>query len=406
MIKIKNSLNLLAILTLFFLALAQSTQARERRTLEVWTSSENIKRAIEALVNDFEKKYDTDVRVTVLNRELTTQFQTAGLSQKGPDILCWAHDVIGELASSGLIEPINISPELAEAFLPQALDAFRFDGKIYGYPYDIESIAFIYNPTLLASPPENIEELIDFSHRFRRENPNKFGFLYEIKNFFFSFPIIAAGGGEIFKRDDEERLIPNQLALAGPEIIKNVEVLNRFVQEGVIPFSTDRSIAFELFKQGRLAAMIDGPWAISELERSRVDYRVAPIPKVRGKDARPFLGTHGFMIRRSSSNKILAKELIENYLVTKKGIVTLYKNDPRAPSREDSLNEIRKMLPKNQAKHLDAFLKSSENALPMPNIPQMSAVWPMMEQALTFIMQSKRPPQKVLENAVNNFANE
>lgn len=368
--------------------------------LEIWTSSENIKKALEKLTPAFEKKYQAKVQVTVLNKELKTQFQTAGLTSKGPDILCWAHDVVGELASSGLIEPIIMPPELKTAFVDHALESFKYDGKYFGYPYDVESLALITNPTLMPEAPKSFESLYESALNIRKSNSNNFGFLYDIKSFFFSFPLLAAGGGEVFEKDEFGRPQTNRPGLASQQMIQNAHFLQKLVKSGVIASSTDRSIAFELFQNGRLAAMIDGPWAISDLKKSHIPFEVSPLPTLNGHPARPFLGTHGFMIRRSSDVKKLAKELIENYLVTKEGIAELYRQDPRSPSRKDSLEILKKELSSRDIAILKAFLASAENAVPMPNIPEMGAIWPVMGEALEFMIQNQKEPKEVLPRAV------
>lgn len=377
-----------------------------RIQLEIWTASENVKRALDTLVKPFEKDYQARVRVTVLNRELTTQFQTAGLSGKGPDILIWAHDVVGELATSGLIEPIALPPHLRAALVDSALDAFTYDGRLFGYPFNVESVAFIRNPDILSNLPKSLEELKKEAQKISKQNTNHYGFLYDVQNFFFSFPILAAGKGVVFESDELGRVNPQRPGLASKEMIENANFLQRLVRSGVLPASTDRSIAFEMFTAGRLGAMIDGPWAIRDLIRSQVPFIVSPIPQVNGLPARPFLGGQGFMIRRSSPQKLLAKELVENYLVTAEGIAELYRQDPRTPARQDSLALLKEELSAQQLEILNAFIQSAENALPMPNIPEMGAVWPAMGQALNFILNQNRDPAEVLKQTVRNLVQE
>ena len=127
--------------------------------IHIWTSSENVARALDTLTPNFERDFGVKVITSVLNKDLTTQFKTAVIAGKGPDIFCWANDVVGELASSGLIEPIIMPPAMREQFLESALDSFTFDGKLYGYPYDIEAVALIRNTALLPQAPETFENI-------------------------------------------------------------------------------------------------------------------------------------------------------------------------------------------------------------------------------------------------------
>ncbi len=367
-----------------------------KEKLVVWTSSEHVKLAIDTVAERFEDDFEVEVEVLVLNKDLTSQFKTAAVSGKGPDIFTWAHDVVGELASSGLIEPVNISSGLQKAFIPVALDAFRYKGKIYGYPYDLEAIALIYNKDIMSDVPKSMEELVEFSKKLKRRKPNLYGFLYDIGNFFFSFPFLSANGGYIFKKEKGQTNVFD-IGLANDGAIAGGKFIASLVKDEVIPESTDRSIAFNLMKKGELAATIDGPWSMTDLKKSGINFRVAPIPTLNGGRPKPFVGTHGFIVRRSSDKKALAKEFIENYLVTKAGIMTLYEIDPRGPSRMDVVKELEGEV------HLKQFLDSAASGVPMPNVPQMGAVWGAMSTALRFIINGEKKPRKSLHDAVEQI---
>lgn len=390
------------LLSLCFLFLTLGAHSSEN-VIEIWTSSENIKNALSKQARAFEEKYQTKVLITVLNKELKTQFQTAGLSQKGPDILCWAHDVVGELANSGLIEPIVMNPDLRKKLVSQAVEAFSYEGNLYGYPYALESLALMTNRNLLPEVPNSFEELAKISQAIRLKNSQHYGVLFELKSFYFSYPLLAAGTDGIFERDDQGRLLPAQPTINSPAMVANAQFLQSLARDSIVPSSVDRSIAFELFTQGKVAAIIDGPWAIADLVKSGVDFEVSPLPTLNENHSRPFLGTHGFMLRRSSKNKQLALELIERYLMTKEGIAEIYRHDPRSPTRADSLELLKADLSVKEIKRLEAFLQSAENGLAMPNIPQMGAVWPVMGEALEYIIQSLRPPEEVLPLALKKL---
>src|SRR3989339_2281746 len=243
------------------------------KTLSIWTSNENVKKAILSMAAQFEKEYQTKVEVNVLNKDLTTQFKTAALTSKGPDILCWAHDVIGELAESGLIEPITLPPSLKNQFLPVALNAFTYNGKLFGYPYDLEAVALIYNKALLPNVPTSLEALAKLAKEINNNGKNQYGFLYDLNNFFFSFPILASNGGYIFK-DRSGSLDVTDIGLDNPGTLAGAKFISYLVKEGIIPPSTDRSIAFDKMKAGSLAATIDGPWSLSDMRKSNIKYGI------------------------------------------------------------------------------------------------------------------------------------
>ncbi len=384
------------ILISFFMLLStlslatNNTHSKEK--LVLWTSNEHIKKAVDSVAMKFKKDFDTEVDVVVLNRKLTSKFQTAAMAGKGPDILTWAHDVVGELAASGLIEPLSIAKSLENSFFKVAIDAFTYKGRLYGYPYDLEALGLIYNKKFVKSAPKSWEELIRISKRIRKENPKNFGMLYNIGDFFFSFPLLSARGGHVFKTKNG-KIDVHDVGLANTGAIEGGELISRLVKEKIVPASTDRSIAFNKMKKGELAMTIDGPWAISDLLKSGIEFGVSPIPSYKGMPSRPFVGVHGFMIRRSSKKKELAREFVENYLVTKKGILGLYKLDPRGPSRKDVLLEL------SDDPYLQGFVKSAAVGIPMPNVPQMSVVWTAMKSALRLITSGKELPKQALLGA-------
>ncbi len=362
-------------------------------SLSLWTSSENVKKAVEAAARPFEKEFKVKLQIEILTKDLTTQFKTAALAGKGPDIFAWAHDMVGELVTSGLLESITLSNAFKERFLPVAINGFTYKNKLYGYPYDIEAVALIYNKALVYEVPKNMESLIEFATNFNKKAPgDSYGFLYDYSNFFFSFPFFTAGGGYIFY-DGKSGINVNDIGLANEGAVNAGKLLYQLVSDQVIPESTNRNIAIEKMKNQKLAMTIDGPWSIKDLRNSGVDFGVAPIPPLNGGKPKPFVGIHGFMIRRSSSNKLLAKELIENYLVSDKGLAMIFKMDPRIPP----LKNIAHIIDKEPS--FQGFLASASNGIPMPNVPEMGAVWGTMAHAIKLIIKGNKKPEAALSMA-------
>lgn len=390
----KRYKSLLSALAIVFLAMPANA------TIQIWTSSENVARALKSLTPKFEQSYGERVKITILNKDLTTQFKTAAIAGKGPDILCWANDVVGELASSGLIEPLLIDKDLKNSFYPSALKSFTFEGKLYGYPYDVESVALIRNTSIRKESFDSFEELFNWSKG--QGDRDQYPFLFDIKNFYFNYMFLSAGGGYIFaEQKDRGRtsLNPVDIGLANNGAVKGVEYLKSLTQNKIISTSVNRNIAFEKMLKGRLAITIDGPWAIKDLERAKIPYSVDPLPSLGGNIPRPLVGTHGFIIRRSSRKKELAKELIEKFFVTAEGLATLYEEDPRGPARPDTLEILKHRLSKKALRNLKAFSMSAMSGTPMPNISAMGPVWNAMGAALELILQKNQNTRGTLEKA-------
>jgi hypothetical protein len=70
---------------------------------------------------------------------------------KGPDVVIWAHEKVGEWADAGLIAPVEVSNEFLGKFSPKAWEAVIHKGRVWGYPVALET-ALIYNKKLLEGP--------------------------------------------------------------------------------------------------------------------------------------------------------------------------------------------------------------------------------------------------------------
>lgn len=363
--------------------------------LEIWTSSEAVRNALTSVKTNFEKEYSAKVNILVLNKDLTNQFKTAALSGKGPDILVWAHDVIGELAESGLIEPTTIPPNLKKELHPIALKAFTYKGKLYGYPYALESVALICNQKLVQVMPQSLNDLKKMALTHKNRDGESFGFLYDIQSFFFSFPILAAGDGHIFA-DKNGTLDTSDIGLHGSGFIRGLSFLKSLVDEKIIPISIDRGIAMTKMKAGLLACTIDGPWAINELISAGLTLKISPIPPLDGNQAKPFVGAQGLFVRRGTKNSLLAFEFIEKSVLTLEGIEAIYRFDPRIPVRSDVIAKL-----KNEFPYLAPFEESASHGIPMPNIPQMGAVWSAMGPAINLSLSGRDDINAALLKAHN-----
>src|SRR5438552_3632416 len=95
---------LAALLTLA--ACATPAGAQEDLKLLVWINGDKGYNGLQRVGDAF--RAQSGVRVIVEHPEDTpAKFQQAAGAGKGPDIFCWAHDRVGELAKSGLIVPIK-----------------------------------------------------------------------------------------------------------------------------------------------------------------------------------------------------------------------------------------------------------------------------------------------------------
>ena len=84
--------------------------------LLVWINGDKGYRGLAEVGKRFEKDLGIPVKVEV-PEGLTDKFQTAAQSGKGPDIVFWAQDRIGEWADAGLLKPLEIKDDFKANFI-------------------------------------------------------------------------------------------------------------------------------------------------------------------------------------------------------------------------------------------------------------------------------------------------
>ena len=118
------------------------------------------------------KKFEEEMGVPVkieTQEGITDKFQAAAQTGKGPDIIFWAHDRIGEWADAGLLQPLDIKDDFKATMIPMSWDAVTHNGKIWGYPAALECVSLICNKKIVSGKPPT--QLRNFPHSPRNSRP-------------------------------------------------------------------------------------------------------------------------------------------------------------------------------------------------------------------------------------------
>ncbi|MGC8963645.1 MAG: sugar ABC transporter substrate-binding protein [Candidatus Bipolaricaulaceae bacterium] len=324
------------------------------------------------------------------------QFVTAAPTGEGPDLIIGAHDWVGELAASGLLAEIILPPELAAQFDPVSLEAFVY-GRLYGLPYAREGVGLLYNKALVKEVPATFEELIELARKLTDPTVPQYGFVVQNPDPYHEFPFLSALGGYIFGYDKEGKLNPCDVGLDSPGAIAGAEILQSLFKEGLIPAGLDWDTWTSLFTEGRIAMVITGPWFVGRAKAAGIDIGVGPIPPIQGKAPKPFVGVQGVMVSAFSPNLPLVFDFLFNYFATKETMLALYAKDPRIPAFLPAYDEVK------ADPILKGFAESISNGVPMPNIPQMSAVWGAWYDAMALIGNLQMTPEEALKLAADNI---
>jgi maltose/maltodextrin transport system substrate-binding protein len=365
--------------------------------LSIWMDGDRG-HALEPIVKNYTD--DSGIKIKIESPEkLTDSFGMAAQVSKGPDIVIWAHDKLGEWADGGLVAPIELSQEIFDKFLPKAWEAVVHQEWTWGYPVAVETVSLIYNKKLLdVPPPTALSELEAINQTIKKEHPGASAILWDYKSSYYSWGILASGGGYVFgKTGKDYNLQDTGLATSGA--VQGLSEIIALIHAGVLPKSVSYSAVEDLMGQGKLAMMISGPWAWSNMVKRGIDFGVAPMPGIKGNLGRPFVGVIVAYINRSSPNQDLAREFIEHYLLTDEGLSAM---DHGKPIGLPALNSLReKMIHDNPL--LQQLQICVDHGEVMPNVPQMGRFFTVMGAALQTATDGQATAESALREADVNM---
>ncbi|WP_221563737.1 extracellular solute-binding protein [Alkalihalobacillus sp. TS-13] len=369
--------------------------------LVVWEDKEKGI-ALEPAIKSFEEKYGIKVEFKELGMadEIREQLPLDAPAGTGPDVLTLPHDQIGAMATQGLLAPLEVEQDVIDTFTESSIQAQSFEGELYGLPKATETPVFIYNKEHMDTVPESFDELYEFSKNFT-EGKN-YGFLALWDNFYFANSIMAANGGYVFKQTDEG-LDADDLGLNNEGAVKGAEYIQKWYDEGLFPKGivgeSGGSAMDGLFNEGKVASVMNGPWAFQGMQDAGIEIGVAPLPKLpNGEYPQTFIGVKGWHVSAYSENKEWATKLVE-WVTNEENAKIRYEKTQEIPPVKSLIEDP--VIADNEG--ASAVAVQSQRGVPMPNIPEMGQVWEPMANALQLIVTGKQDPQSALEDATKNI---
>ncbi|OIK14099.1 extracellular solute-binding protein [Bacillus sp. MUM 13] len=378
----------------------KSTEAKPEK-LVVWEDKDKgiaLKPAAEA----FTKKYGIKVEYKELNMadKIRDQLRLDGPAGNAPDVVTLPHDQIGQVVTEGLIQEIKVDDSVLSTFNDSAVNAERYDGKLYGLPKATETPVFIYNKKLMDKAPATMDELYAKSKEMTKDG--KYGFLALFDNYYFAHAVIGGMGGYVFK-EDNGKVDPSDVGLNNKGAVEGAAYIQKWYKEKLFPkgiIGESGGAAMDgLFNEGKAASVMNGPWAFQGMKAAGVDIGVAPMPTLpNGEHMKTFMGVKGWHVTAFTKNPYWSTKLVE--------FIT---NADNAKIRFEKTQEIPpvKSLIKDPVIANDegakAVAEQSKYALPTPNVPEMAEVWGPMASALQTLATNKAEPKAAMDDAVKTI---
>lgn len=361
-------------------------------SLLIW-ADEQKSTALEPLAAAFEEEYGVPVEIQQLQfGDIRDQLKIAGPAGEGPDIIVGAHDWLGELVVNGLVSPIDLGDK-ADLFVPNAIQAFTYNGELYGMPVQTENVALFRNTDIVADAPATWDDVMAACDAVKDEIEVCLALQQGDPYHFFGF--MSSYGGRIFGETAEGGPDPEKVEIDSEGSLAAADALAAMVEGGYVRGGTDGDVSNGLFDEGKAAFIITGPWALTRLAEAGTPYAISAIPA--GTEAgKPFLGVQGFMVSAFSEDALLAQTFLSEFVATDEVMTEMIAADPR-PSAFASVRETQTDA------DLAGFAEAGAEAIPMPSIPEMANVWSSLTDALTLIQTGESAPDEAFKNAAEQI---
>lgn len=342
------------------------------------------------IAKDFTAKYPniTIVRTHTETEQMRTNFQTTVAAGEGPQILSGPDDNIGVFGTSKTALELDsfLSKEFLATLNPKAVEGAKLEGKLYGVPYRIgNALALLYNKKLIATPPQTMDELITKAKELTKDG--KFGFVYNMNEPFFFIPFLGGYNGKVF--DDKGNItLDNEPMKKALQLAYDMKFTHK-----ILPKEADYNVASNLFKEGKAAMVINGPWSYKEYKDAGIDLGIAKIPQIAGGTyPAPYTGSKVFVVSanvKDEAMKDAVKKFIE-FVNNKDNQLKLAKVSGEFPTNLEAMK--------------DSYVTGSEDmknlseqmavGTPMPIVPKMRAIWDGVRPSLEAVMGGKVKPEE------------
>ncbi|MEZ8723651.1 maltose ABC transporter substrate-binding protein [Vibrio pomeroyi] len=366
--------------------------------LVIWTDTPTLE-YMEYASSEFNKDlgYNVDFKLRGLSpMDSASRLIQDGGTTRVADVAEIEHDTLGTLVvAGGVMENLVNADRVNSEFLQSAQAASYSQGLTYGFPVSIATTALFYNKDFLPQEPKTFEELMKFAETFNDKQQNKYGFVWDIQNYYESRMFLALYGGYEFGKNGTDA---RDIGIASPEAQKGLAALKDVQRaQGFNPFDMrNPQVRRGLFAEGKVAAIVDGPWAVEQHVNAGINLGVVPMPTYDGQQPRTF-STVRLAVVSAYTEYPMAAQLFAEYLTTDKMLTKRFEMTQLIPPAQVVLDKVSKVAsPESQA-----IIKQVTFSDAMPSIPEMGFIWSPMASAITALVVNDKEPEAVTEQAMS-----
>jgi maltose-binding protein MalE len=216
--------------------------------------------------------------------ELSLLFRTAALSGRAPDLIRAPGEFTAPFSELEIVAPLEelVAPQDLDGFLPGALEAVQVGERSWGLPDNYgDHLMLIYNLDLVGDVPPNTDAWIAQLKTLTDPAQGRYGLVYNLNEPFWVIPWISGFGGWPIDAQGNPTLNTDEVVDA-LRFVQDLKLVHR-----VTPDTADYDAAYNLFRSGQAAYIIDGAWNVDRYVGSGLRLGVAALPAVAETGLRP-----------------------------------------------------------------------------------------------------------------------
>ncbi|HFU4087063.1 TPA: extracellular solute-binding protein [Streptococcus suis] len=357
---------------------------------------------INGIKGDFEKEHNVTLEVKEVDQsDVLTNLPIDGPTGTSPDVMMAPYDRVGGLGSEGHIAEVSLGNE--DEFDETVKSLVELDGVAYGEPSVIETLVLYYNKDKVNEEPKTFADLEKLQDNpefdFPTEEGTATGFLANWTNFYYAYGLTAGYGGYAFGNNGTD---PSDVGIAAGDALKALEYAKSWYAmwpKGMQDMTKAGSFASDQFIQGKVGALIDGPWVAASFKEAGINYGVAKIPTLpNGNEYSPFAGGKAWVISNYSKNKEVAQDFLD-YVTNSDNQKQFFEETQEIPA-----NTVAREYASEKGNDLTkAVINQFTSSKPMPNIPQMAEVWEPSASMYFDVVSGSKTPEEASADALKTI---
>ncbi|WP_327119234.1 extracellular solute-binding protein [Streptomyces sp. NBC_01341] len=358
------------------------------------------------LAEGFEKKHPkVDVKyVNVPFGEAQNKFKNAAQAGAGaPDVIRSEVAWTPEFADLGYLAPLDGTAALKDQddFLEQAAASTEYKDKTYAVPQVIDSMGIFYNKKIFADAgvevPKNIADLETVSKTIK-DKTGKTGLYLRGDDAYWFLSFLYGEGGDLVDASSKSVTVDK------PEGVKAFKTVKDLVDSGAA--KTDATDGWEnmqsSFKEGKVAMMINGPWAVADTLTGKeftdkANLGISPVPAGSAGQGAP-QGGHNLAVYAGSKNLDASYAFVE--------YMTSVESQAQTAGELNLLPTRTSVYAKQQAVNSEIvqfFKPVVETAVERPWIPETGSLFAPLVTEYTKVLTGQTTPEKAASTTGDSY---